>query len=95
MATPRAVTAILGVDFDARDTTPQFPIGTLCHYIDTAGPSGGKAMYVQANGGIAASQSDILVSTAGQASDGTGTWSNTATAFVDNEYGWVYLADNT
>lgn len=91
----RTVTAILGVDFSARDTVPQYPIGTICQYIDTAGPSGGKAMYVQANGAIAASQSDITVATTGQASDGAGTWSNNAVAFVDNEYGWVYLADNT
>lgn len=91
---PRVVTAILGVDFDARDTTPQFPLGCLAHYVLSTG-QGGKCMYVQANGAIAASQSDILVSNVGQASDGTGTWSNTAVAFADNEYGWVYLVDNT
>jgi hypothetical protein len=75
------------IDFDARDTTPQFPVTgmALCNK--------GKAVYVQANGGIAASQSDITVATTGQASDGAGTWSNT-TAFLDNEYGWVWLVDN-
>ena len=83
-----AVTPTLGVDFDARPTTPEFAIGSMVWI------NGGKAVYVQANGAIAATQSDILVSTAHQASDGTGTWSNTV-AFADNEYGWVWLVDNT
>jgi hypothetical protein len=83
-----AVNSIAGVDFDARPTTPGFALGSMCFI------NGGKAVYVQANGAIAATQSDILVSTAHQASDGTGSWSNTV-AFNDNEYGWVWLVDNT
>ena len=81
-----AVTPILGVDFDARDTTPVFPVGTLIH-TNTLD----EACYVQANGAIAASQTDITVSAAGQASDGLGSWENSAVAFADNEYGWVRL----
>ena len=74
------------VDFDARDTVPQFTLmqPVLCNV--------GRALYVQANNSIAASQTDITVATTGQASDGSGTWSNT-TAFADNEYGWVWLAE--
>lgn len=83
-----AVDGSVGVDFDARPTTPEFAVLEMCW------TNKGKAVYVQANGGIAASQSDIAVTTAGQASDGLGTWSNTV-AFNDNEYGWVWLVDNT
>lgn len=74
----------LGVDFDARDTVPQFAIGSMvgCNLAD-------MAIYVQASGAIAASQTDIAVSAAGQATDGLGTWENSAVAFADNEYGWV------
>ena len=88
-----ASTPICGFDVDARDTTPVFTIGTMIWLAGGQGPE--KACYVQANGAIAASQTDILVSTAGQASDGTGTWENSATAFADNEYGWVWVNDNT
>lgn len=90
MANTRYANNLLGVDFDARDTTPQYTIGAM-----DWDNNGEKIMYVQANGAIAASQTDITVSTAGQASDGSGTWSNSAVAFADNEYGWVWLADNT
>ncbi len=94
MANEYATSGIMGVDMDARAVTPQFPLGTGAFGVNDAGAPL-KMRYVQANGAIAASQTDITVSTAGQASDGSGTWSNTATAFADNEYGWVWLADNT
>ncbi|MBX2825818.1 MAG: hypothetical protein KTR33_13890 [Gammaproteobacteria bacterium] len=81
-----AITPILGVDFDARDTIPEFAIGTSIWL-----NNGDQAQYVQANGAIAASQTDIAVTAAGQASDGLGSWENSATAFADNEYGWVRL----
>jgi predicted ATP-grasp superfamily ATP-dependent carboligase len=74
------------IDFNARHTVPQFTLMQPCH------ANVGRALYVQANGSIAASQSDITVATTGQASDGLGTWSNTV-AFADNEYGWVWLAE--
>ena len=83
-----AVDGSAGVDFDARPTTPGFTVGEMCW------TNVGKAIYVQANGAIAATQVDITVATTGQASDGAGTWSNTV-AFVDNEYGWVWLVDNS
>ena len=92
MANTRYSVGTLGVDFDARDTVPVHPVSTMTFLASSAGPE--KAAYVQANGAIAASQSDITVSTAGQASDGLGTWSNTV-AFADNEYGWVWVKDNT
>lgn len=94
MANEYATSGLMGVDMDARDVTPQFPIGTGAFGVNDAGAPL-KMRYVQANGAIAASQSDITVSVAGQASDGSGTWSNSAVAFADNEYGWVWLADNT
>ena len=74
------------IDFKQRDTVPQFTLmqPALCNT--------GRALYVQANNAIAASQSDITVATTGQASDGSGTWSN-MDAFADNEYGWVWLAE--
>ena len=87
-------TSLMGVDIDARDTTPQFPLGAGSFGVNDAGAPL-KMRYVQANGAIAASQTDITVSSAGQASDGSGTWSNSAIAFADNEYGWVWLADNS
>lgn len=88
-----ASTPILGIDFDARDTTPQYAIGTMVLLSGGGGPE--KACYVQASGTIAASQTDISVDAAGQATDGLGTWENTATAFADNEYGWVWVTDNS
>lgn len=86
MANTNRALDVLGVDVDKRDTTPEFQIGTTCW-----GANGDQYMYVQANGAIAASQTDITVSAAGQASDGLGSWENSATAFADNEYGWVWL----
>ena len=94
MAGEYSTSGCLGVDIDARDTTPIFPLGTGTFMVNDAGAPL-KARYVQANGAIAASQSDITVSVAGQASDGAGTWSNSAVAFADNEYGWVWVSDNT
>ena len=75
---------ILGVDVDARSSTIEFALGTTAW-----GTNGDQFCYVQANGAIVASQTDVSVTNAGQASDGLGTWENT-TAFADNEYGWVF-----
>ena len=68
---------------DSRTTTQEFELSTTA-----IGDDGYPYVYVQANGAIAASQTDIAVTSAGQASDGGGTYVGT-TAFVDNEYGWV------
>lgn len=87
-----AVNPILGIDFDKRDTTPEFAIGTQIRLVGTADQE--LAVYVQANGAIAASQTDIAVTAAGQASDGLGSYENSAVAFADNEYGWVWISDN-
>jgi hypothetical protein len=83
MANTNRAVDLLGVDFDKRDTTPEFEVGysVFCS-------AGDVAQYVQASGAIAASQTDIAVDAAGQASDGLGTW-ECSLAFVDNEYGWV------
>ncbi len=62
---------------------PDFELNT-----QQKGDDGFMYRYVQANGAIAASQTDIAVDAAGQASDGLGTYVNTL-AFADNEYGWV------
>ena len=78
------VTPLLGVNFDARTTDPTSEVGTtgLANLAD-------MCMYVQDSGsGIAASQVDVAVDAAGQASDGAGTW-ECSTAFAANEYGWV------
>lgn len=93
MAGEYATSALMGVDIDARDTTPQFALGTGAFGVNDAGAPL-IMRYVQANGSIAASQTDITVSVAGQASDGSGTWDNSV-AFADNEYGWVWLPVNT
>ncbi len=87
-----AVSPLLGLDFDARDTNPVYPIGTQVRLGGTADQE--LAVYVQANGAIAASQTDIAVTSAGQASDGLGSYENSAVAFADNEYGWVWVTDN-
>jgi len=72
---------------------PDFELNT-----QQIGVDGFTYRYVQANGAIAASQTDVAVTAAGQASDGLGTYVNTL-AFADNEYGWVrnpvILADAT
>lgn len=62
---------------------PDFEVNT-----QVKGTNGFMYRYVQASGAIAASQTDIAVDAAGQASDGGGTYVCTA-AFADNEYGWV------
>lgn len=82
MATPTG--GMMGFDADARPTTEDFELGTTF-----IGDDGFVWVFVQANGAIAASQVDITVSAAFQASDGAGALANTAVAFVDNEYGWV------
>ena len=64
-------------------TAPNFIVNTT-----VIGSDGFTYRYVQAGGAIAASQTDIAVSAAGQATDGLGTYIGT-TAFADNEWGWV------
>ncbi len=74
---------MVGCDLDGRTTTAEFDLGTTA-----IGNDGYGYVYVQANGAIAASQTDVTVNASTfQASDGSGTYVNT-TAFVDNEYGW-------
>lgn len=75
---------------DARSLTADFDLNT-----QVVGSQAGDGTqdgyvwrYVQANGAIVASQTDVAVTAAGQASDGLGTYVNTV-AFADNEYGWV------
>ncbi len=72
---------------------PSFGVNT-----QQVGVDGFTYRFVQAGGAIAASQTDIAVDAAGQATDGLGTYVGTL-AFVDNEYGWVrnpvILADAT
>jgi hypothetical protein len=78
---------VLGaLDADRRTTEPEFELNTR-----VLGSDGFVYRYVQANGAIAASQTDITVASTGQASDGLGAFVGT-TAFVDNEYGWVRVA---
>jgi hypothetical protein len=74
------------VNVDARDTDAKFDVNTRVIGID-----GFVYRYVQASGAIAASQTDISVDSAGQATDGAGAFVGT-TAFADNEYGWVRTA---
>lgn len=62
---------------------PDFALNT-----QQIGVDGFMYRFVQANGAIAASQVDVAVDAAGQASDGAGVYVNTI-AFADNEYGWV------
>jgi len=62
---------------------PDFALNTQVKGVD-----GFMYRFVQANGAIAASQTDVAVDAAGQASDGLGAYVNTL-AFADNEYGWV------
>lgn len=64
-------------------TQPSFELNT-----QQIGVDGFTYRYVQANGAIAASQTDVAVDAAGQASDGLGAYVNTL-AFADDEYGWV------
>lgn len=85
-----AVGPICGLDLDKRSTVPEFPAGTKFFVTGAGGQQ--VAIYVQANGAIAASQTDVAVTQAGQASDGTGAFVCTL-AFADNEYGFVYGDD--
>lgn len=77
------VSGPVGADLDARTTEAEFKLMQ-----SGMGDDGLTYFYVQANGAIAASQTDVSLTSAGQASDGSGTYVNT-TAFADNEYGWV------
>jgi hypothetical protein len=70
-------------DGGADGKTPDFALNT-----QQIGVDGFMYRYVQASGAIAASQTDIAVDAAGQASDGAGVYVGTL-AFADNEYGWV------
>ena len=63
--------------------SPDFALNT-----QQKGSDGFMYRFVQASGAIAASQVDISVDAAGQATDGGGAYVGTL-AFVDNEYGWV------
>lgn len=75
---------VIGAGDEGRRTTDQeFALGTTI-----IGDDGYAWVYVQANGAIAASQTDVSVNSSFQASDGLGAYVNT-TAFADNEYGWV------
>lgn len=78
---------VLGaIDADRRTTSPEYDVNTR-----VIGGDGFVYRYVQASGTIAASQTDISVDSAGQATDGLGAFVGT-TAFADNEYGWVRTA---
>jgi len=68
---------------DGSKPHPSFELNT-----QQIGVDGFTYRFVQASGAIAASQTDVAVDAAGQATDGAGTYVNTL-AFVDNEYGWV------
>ncbi len=83
-----------GVDPDARKLINSdggvdgFPHADFALNTQQKGSDGFMYLYVQASGAIAASQSDITVDAAGQASDGGGAFVNTL-AFADNEFGFV------
>lgn len=78
---------VLGAIDEARRTTdPEFDLNSRI-----IGDDGFVYRYVQANGAIAASQTDITVASTGQASDGLGAFVNTI-AFADDEYGFVRTA---
>lgn len=72
------------VNLDRTTVDPEFALGTT-----VIGEDGNPYVYVQANGAIAASQTDIAVDANFQASDGLGAYVNGTVAWVDNEYGWV------
>lgn len=78
------VSGPVAANFDERTTDAKYALMT-----SAIGNDGYRYYYCQANGAIAASQTDVSLTTAGQASDGSGSFANT-TAFADNEYGWVY-----
>lgn len=80
------VDGLCGADLDDVTTDQEFQLMT-----SGIGDDGYRYYYVQANGAIAASQTDVSLTAAGQASDGSGTFVNT-TAFADNEYGWIRSA---
>lgn len=82
-AIPTAAGTIGAVDDDRRTETAEFALGTTL-----IGNDGFAYVYVQANGAIAADQIDVSVNSAFQASDGLGTYQNSA-AFADNEFGFV------
>ena len=81
---PYATDGKCGIDFTRVTADEEFALGTTA-----VGSDHYAYVYVQANGAIAASQTDVTVNTSTfQASDGAGTYVNT-TAFADNEHGWV------
>lgn len=73
-----------GVDLDRVTIDQEFDLGTTL-----IGADGFPYVYVQAGGGIAASQSDIAVSAAFAATDGLGAYINGTVAWLINEFGWV------
>lgn len=78
------VPGLIGANFGRRTTEQEYDLMTK-----VTGNDGFDYYYCQANGAIAANQVDVALTTAGQASDGSGSLACT-TAFADNEYGWVY-----
>jgi hypothetical protein len=83
---PVAGGVIGAVEPDRRTTVADFKEATT-----VIGSNGYVYIYVKANGVIAASQTDVAVTTAGLATDGSGAYVNTA-AFALNEFGWVRTA---
>jgi len=63
---------------------PDFKLNMVCIGVDRY-----TYRYVQANGAVAASETDCSVSAAGQLTDSGGAYRSGTTAFADNEYGWV------
>lgn len=82
--------SIIGANAEDISATQKFALGTVA-----LGDDNHQYSYVQANGAIAAAQTDIAVTTAFQASDGGGTNVGPAGAVADNEYFWVHNANGT
>ena len=79
-----AVTQTLGVDVTAVEDTATRAVN------ETVIASDGKTYrYVQAGGAIAASQTDISVTSAGVATDGSGAYVGPSTAVSNGQYFWV------
>jgi len=84
-----AIDGCVGINYERIDVNPQFTLGH-----SSRGSDNKLYTYVQAGGAIAASQTDITVSTAFQATDGSGTNIGPATAVANDEYFWVSNATN-
>lgn len=81
------VTPILGTNFSTPETVQRHDLGTT-----VTGADGFVYVYVQAGGAIAASQTDISVTDAFQATDGSGTFVGPAVAVANDEFLWVHAA---